>query len=92
MHLFFLSLMMLKTHLNACRCICLSSIPLATAGRHLFRVVSPLNESVYASRQTDDARMILETTLIPPLDEHVSGTRDTLVVTCRPHCFQSEVL
>ena len=38
----------------------------------------------------DDARMIHETTPIQPLDEHVSGIRDTLVVTCRQHCFQGD--
>ena len=40
----------------------------------------------------DDARMIHETTPIQPLDEHASGTRDTLVVTCRQHCFQGDEL
>mgnify|MGYP002530108013 FL=1 len=38
----------------------------------------------------DDARMIHETTPIQPLDEHVPGIRDTLVVTCRRHCFQGD--
>lgn len=38
----------------------------------------------------DDARMIHETTPIQPLDEHVLGIRDTLVVTCRRHCFQGD--
>ncbi|MGN1055505.1 MAG: 2OG-Fe dioxygenase family protein [Comamonas sp.] len=38
----------------------------------------------------DDARMIHETTPIQPVEQGQPGTRDTLVVTCRQHCFQGD--
>lgn len=38
----------------------------------------------------DDARMIHETTPIQSLEGDVSGIRDTLVITCRQHCFQGD--
>jgi hypothetical protein len=38
----------------------------------------------------DDARMIHESTPIQPLNAEADGVRDTLVITCRRHCFQGD--